>query len=69
MIDLIRGEASFEYDRVKRIYENKGKNYFFKLFDRIFRKEIYSMSEYWLDNRIFILKLKGKYGDVIVCWK
>jgi len=44
-------------------------NYFFKLFDRIFRKEIYSMSEYWLDNRIFILKLKGKYGDVIVSWK
>ena len=68
MIDLIRGEASFDYERIRNIYADKGKDYFFNLFDRVFRREIYSMSEYWLEDKKFILKFKGKYGDVIIFW-
>jgi len=69
MINIKNNEAILEYEKTKKIFENKGKDYFFKLFERIFKSELYSFSEYWLEDKKFILKFKGSKGDVIISWK
>lgn len=69
MINIKNNEAILEYEKTKKIFENKGRDYFLKLFERIFKSELYSFSEYWLEDRKYILKFKGSKGDVIVSWQ
>ena len=66
MIDLKNGTAILNYTKVKNIFIIKGEIYFLKLFERIFKKNLYSFSKNWISDKRFILKFKGELGDVII---
>jgi hypothetical protein len=66
MIDLKNGTAILNYTKVKNIFIIKGEIYFLKLFERIFKKNLFCFSKDWLRDKRFILKFKGELGDVII---
>lgn len=46
-----------------------GEDKFFKCFEQKFKNfQLYSMSLDWKNSKKYILKFKGKLGDLIVSW-
>lgn len=63
-----KDEIILNYDKLKNILNEKGNDYFLKMFNRFSKKEFYNFTESWIENKNYILKLKGSNGDLIVCW-
>lgn len=58
------------YILLKNIYLELGEENFFNIFDKSFPDyNLYDMSQDWVENKKYILKFKGIYGDLIIKWE